>query len=357
MRIDWKNCRTKKLTRVSVVQIRPEQLAAQLNNNLAPIYLLSSDEPFLLQEAADTVRDAARAQGFVERQLLQADHQFDWHTLLLETQNPSLFAEKKLLELRLPNAKPGDKGSKALQEYVNNTPADIILLLVFGKLDASAMRSKWLKTLDSKACICRLWPIDARQLPGWINRRMQQRNLSAGRDAVLLLAEKVAGNLLAAAQEVDKLALSAGGQHLDVDSIRQAIGDSARYNVFNLLDACLQGNAADAQRMLAGLRGEGTDTLALLWVFAKEIRLLLALHYAMQEGMSAQQAMQNMKVWKNRIPLINRALQHTTPRQLEELLVVAGAIDQASKGMRKANAWDELSSLCASLSGQALSPC
>lgn len=339
------------------MQIRPQQLAAQLKKNLAPIYLLSSDEPFLLQEAADTVRDAAREQGFVERQLLQADQKFDWHTLLLETQNPSLFAEKKLLELRLPNAKPGDKGSKALQEYVANAPPDIVLLLVFGKIDASAMRSKWLKALESKACICRLWPIDAQQLPGWINQRLQQRGLSADRNAVLLLAEKVEGNLLAAAQEVDKLALSASGQHLDVDSVRQTIGDSARYSVFNLLDACLQGKAADAQRMLAGLRGEGVDTLALLWVFAKEIRLLLALHYAMQKGMSAQQAMQNMKVWKNRMSLLNRALQHSTPAQLEELLLLAGAIDQTSKGMRKANAWDELSSLCASLSGQALSPC
>ncbi len=339
------------------MQIRPEQLAAQLKKNLAPIYLLSSDEPFLLQEAADTVRDAAREQGFVERQLLQADQKFDWHTLLLETQNPSLFAEKKLLELRLPNAKPGDKGSKALQEYANNAPPDIILLLVFGKLDASAMRSKWLKALESKACICRLWPIDAKQLPGWINQRLQQRGVTADRDAVLLLAEKVEGNLLAAAQEVDKLVLSTSGKHLDVDSVRQAIGDSARYSVFNLLDACLQGNAADAQRMLSGLRGEGVDTLALLWVFAKEIRLLLALHYAMQDGISAQQAMQNMKVWKNRMSLVNRALQHSTPSQLEELLLLAGAIDQASKGMRKANAWDELASLCASLSGQTLSPC
>lgn len=339
------------------MQIRPEQLTAQLNKNLAPIYLLSSDEPFLLQEAADTVRAAAREQGFDERQLLQVDQKFDWHCLQLETQNPSLFAEKKLLELRLPNAKPGDKGSKALQEYVANAPADIVLLLVFGKLDASAMRSKWLKTLDSKACICRLWPIDTQKLPGWINQRLQQRGLSAERDAVLLLAEKVEGNLLAAAQEVDKLALSASGQQLDVDTVRQAIGDSARYSVFNLLDACLQGKAADAQRMLAGLRGEGVDTLALLWVFAKEIRLLLAIHYAMQAGMSAQQAMHNMKVWKNRAALVNRALQNSTPRQLEQLLLLAGAIDQASKGMRKANAWDELASLCASLSGKALSPC
>ena len=339
------------------MQIRPDQLAAQLKKDLAPIYLLSSDEPFLLQEAADSVRDAAREQGFIERQLLQVDQKFDWHSLLLETQNPSLFAEKKLLELHLPNARPGDKGSKALQEYAANAPPDIILLLVFGKLDANAMRAKWLKVLESKACICRLWPIDAQKLPGWINQRLQQRGLSADRDAIVLLAEKVEGNLLAAAQEVDKLALTANGQHLDIDTIRQAIGDSARYSVFNLLDACLQGRAADAQRMLAGLRGEGVDTLALLWVFAKEIRLLLAIHYAMQEGMSAQQAMQKMQVWKNRMSLINKALQNSNAQQLEELLRLAGAIDEASKGMRKANAWDELASLCASLSGKALLPC
>lgn len=339
------------------MQIRPEQLNAQLKKPLAPIYLVSSDEPFLLQEAADSVRSAARQQGFVERQLLQADARFDWQTLLLETQNPSLFAEKKLLELRLPSAKPGDKGSKALQEYAANAPPDIILLLVFGKLDASAMRSKWLKALDSKTCICRLWPIDAQQLPRWINQRLRQRGLTADRDAVSLLAEKVEGNLLAAAQEIDKLALSVTEQHLSVDTVRQAIGDSARYSVFNLLDACLQGRAADAQRMLAGLHGEGVDTLAVLWVFAKEIRLLLAIHYAMQAGMSAEQAIQNMKVWKNRSPLVRRAVQNSTTEQLEEMLLLAGAIDQAAKGMRKANAWDELSTLCASLSGRSLAQC
>ncbi|MGI9283920.1 MAG: DNA polymerase III subunit delta [Pseudomonadales bacterium] len=339
------------------MQIRPEQLDAQLKKALAPIYLLSSDEPFLLQEAADSVRCAAREQGFIERQLLQADNKFDWNDLLLETQNPSLFAEKKLLELRLPSAKPGDKGSKALQEYAATLPSDIILLLVFGKLDASAMRSKWMKVLDGNACICRLWPIEAHQLPRWINQRLQQRGLTADRDAVLLLTEKVEGNLLAAAQEIDKLALSVTGQHLGIDTVRQAIGDSARYSVFNLLDACLQGRAADAQRMLAGLRGEGVDTLAVLWVFAKEIRLLLAIHYAMQEGMSVEQAMRNMNVWKNRTPLVKRALQNSTSQQMQELLLLAGAIDQAAKGMRKANVWDELSSLCASLSGQQLAQC
>lgn len=339
------------------MQIHAEQLAAQLQKPLASIYLLSSDEPFLLQEAADAVRNAAREQGFVERQLLQAGNKFDWHTLLLETQNPSLFADRKLLELRLPSGKPGDKGSKALQEYAAKLPPDIVLLLVFGKLDARAMRSKWIKTLEDSACICRLWPVDAQQLPRWITQRLRQRGLTADRDAVLLLAEKVEGNLLAAAQEIDKLALSTTTKHLSVETVAQAIGNSARYSVFNLLDACLQGRAADAQRMLAGLRGEGVDTLAVLWVFAKEIRLLLALHLMQQDGTSAQQAMQRMNVWKNRAPLVKRALRNCTALQMEELLLMAGAIDQASKGMRKANAWDELSTLCAALSGRPLGQC
>ncbi len=339
------------------MQIRAEQLAAQLQKPLSPIYLLSSAEPFLLQEAADAVRNAAHEQGFVERQLLQAGNKFDWHTLLLETQNPSLFADRKLLELRLPSGKPGDKGSKALQEYAAKLPPDIVLLLVFGKLDASAMRSKWIKTLEHSACICRLWPVDAQQLPRWITQRLRQRGLTADRDAVLLLAEKVEGNLLAAAQEIDKLALSTTTKHLSVETVAQAIGNSARYSVFNLLDACLQGRAADAQRMLAGLRGEGVDTLAVLWVFSKEIRLLLALHLMQQDGTSAQQAMQRMNVWKNRAPLVKRALRNCTAPQMEELLLMAGAIDQASKGMRKANAWDELSTLCAALSGRPLGQC
>ncbi|WP_286935773.1 DNA polymerase III subunit delta, partial [Pseudomonas sp. UBA6554] len=195
------------------MKLAPAQLNKHLQGSLAPVYVVSGDDPLLCQEAADAIRNAARQQGFDERQVFSADANFDWGTLLQAGASLSLFAQRRLLELRLPSGKPGDKGAAALMEYCAKPAEDTLLLISLPKLDGSAQKTKWGKALIEGAhCqFIQIWPVDPQQLPQWINQRLSQAGLSAQRDAVDLIAARVEGNLLAAAQEIEKLKLLAEG--------------------------------------------------------------------------------------------------------------------------------------------------
>jgi len=222
------------------MKLAPAQLAKHLQGSLAPVYVISGDDPLLCQEAADAIRSAARQQGFDERQVFSADANFDWGTLLQAGASMSLFAEKRLLELRLPSGKPGDKGAAALIEYCSRPAEDTLLLISLPKLDGSAQKTKWGKALveGQDTQFIQIWPVDAAQLPQWIRQRLSQAGLSAQQDAVELIAARVEGNLLAAAQEIEKLKLMAEGGQITVETVQAAVADSARFDVFGLVDAC-----------------------------------------------------------------------------------------------------------------------
>ena len=266
------------------MKLAPAQLAKHLQGGLAPVYIVSGDDPLLCQEAADAIRSAARQQGFDERQVFSADASFDWGTLLQAGASMSLFAEKRLLELRLPSGKPGDKGAAALIEYCSRPAEDTLLLVSLPKLDGSAQKTKWGKALveGPQTQFVQIWPVDANQLPQWIRQRLSQAGLSASQDAVELIAARVEGNLLAAAQEVEKLKLMAEEGQITVETVQAAVADSARFDVFGLVDAVLNGDAAHALRMLEGLRGEGVEPPVILWALARELRVLanIALQYS-----------------------------------------------------------------------------
>ena len=230
------------------MKLAPAQLAKHLQGSLAPVYIVSGDDPLLCQEAADAIRTAARQQGFDERQVFSADASFDWGTLLQAGASMSLFAEKRLLELRLPSGKPGDKGAAALIEYCSGPAEDTLLLVSLPKLDGSAQKTKWGKALieGPQTQFVQIWPVDASQLPQWIRQRLSHAGLSASQDAVELIAARVEGNLLAAAQEVEKLKLMAEEGQITVETVQAAVADSARFDVFGLVDAVLNGEAAHA---------------------------------------------------------------------------------------------------------------
>jgi DNA polymerase-3 subunit delta len=276
------------------MKLAPAQLAKHLQGSLAPVYVISGDDPLLCQEAADAIRSAARQQGFDERQVFSADANFDWGTLLQAGASMSLFAEKRLLELRLPSGKPGDKGAAALIEYCSRPAEDTLLLISLPKLDGSAQKTKWGKALveGQDTQFIQIWPVDAAQLPQWIRQRLSQAGLSAQQDAVELIAARVEGNLLAAAQEIEKLKLMAEGGQITVETVQAAVADSARFDVFGLVDAVLNGEAAHALRMLEGLRGEGVEPPVILWALARELRLLanLSLQYSQGTGLGQAQA-------------------------------------------------------------------
>ncbi len=333
------------------MRLRPEQLAGQLRQRLSPVYLLSGDEPLQLQEAADAVRAAARAQGFSERQVLHVESGFDWSTLAAEADALSLFAERKIIDLRIPSAKPGDKGSKALVDYTARPPEDNLLLITTGKLEREQQNSKWFKAIDSCGVVVQVWPLDLNALQGWIQQRLAARGLTATPEAVALLAERVEGNLLAAAQEVEKLAMLHGSGQLDVEAIRGAVADSSRYDVFELADAALGGDAARCARILDGLHGEGEEPVLILWALVREIRALAQLGAAQAEGASLDALFSQQRIWDKRKPLFRAALGRHPPRRWQQLLCRAARADRVCKGMEPGNPWDELLQLALLMAG------
>ena len=330
------------------MRINPRQLQQSLNKGLAPIYVVSGDEPLLVQECCDSIRAAARKQGFSERELLHAEHNFDWGQLLASAGSMSLFAEKKVIELRLANGKPGDKGSKALQEFANLGGDDLVLLLVLPKLDRSQLNSKWVKTLEQKGVLIQVWPVDAQEMPRWIHQRLRAAGLEAEPDAIQILAERAEGNLLAAGQEIEKLKLLCADRVITAEVMSDAVASSARYDVFGLIDRALAGDADNAIKTLHGLRTEGVEAPVVLWALAREIRSLLEVGEKLDQGQPLNRLVRIQK----RQPLVQAAIARLRPRQLESLLLRARAVDAAIKGGKDQDPWTGLLELTLNLSGR-----
>ncbi len=333
------------------MKLRFEELPRHLEQKLLPIYLISGDEPLQLGEAADAVRAAARRHGYSERQVMHAEGHFDWGNLAAASDSLSLFAERRIIDLRLSGASPGDAGSKALTAYAARPPEDSVLLISAGKLDKKQQASKWFKALDQIGATVQVWPVDQARLPQWIGRRMRAVGLEPQPEAVQLIADRVEGNLLAAAQEVEKLRLLVGSGTVDIDTVSQAVGDSSRFDVFELADTALAGDGARAARIVQGLRGEGIEPVLVLWALARELRTLALIAEEMQSGLPAEQAIGKQRVWEKRKPLFRAALERHGVRRWQPFLVRAGRIDRIIKGIEPGNAWDELIQLATVIAG------
>jgi DNA polymerase-3 subunit delta len=337
------------------MKLRAEQLEKQLAQQIAPVYLLSGDETLLVQECADIVRAGCRKQGFNERQVFHVDAKFDWQIIVSEISAMSLFADKKLIELRLPTGKPGDAGSAALEYYCQNPNPETTLLIICGKLESSSTRSKWHKAVDAVGATIPIWPIELNQLPRWIEQRLRSRGLTASNDAIQLLAERVQGNLLACAQEIEKLALyfdneEGGPKQIDLETVAAAVGDNARYDVFGLADQALSGQTAACLKALAGLRGEGQEPPVILWALTKEIRVLYRCAEFIEQGQHPDQAIDSAGVWEKRKPLLRQAVQRMSRAYVSKLLILAQQVDAAIKGAAPDDPWVLLDRLVLRLS-------
>jgi DNA polymerase-3 subunit delta len=340
------------------MKLNPAQLGKHLQGQLAPVYVVSGDEPLLCQEACDAIRTSVRARDFSERQVFNAEANFDWGLLLEAGASLSLFAEKRLLEVRLPSGKPGDKGAAALLEYLARPPEDTVLLLSLPKLDGSTQKTKWAKALIDGPGVqfVQVWPIEAHNLPQWIRQRLSQAGLAANQEAVDLIAARVEGNLLAAAQEIEKLKLLADGGQVDAATVQAAVADSARFDVFGLIDAALNGEPAHTLRTLEGLRGEGVEPPVILWALARELRLLASLAQQYSQGVPLEKAFASARppVWDKRRPLVSRALQRHPASRWNQLLQDAQRIDAQIKGQAAGDPWNGLARLALLLAGQRL---
>ena len=340
-----------------MAKIRIEQLGKQLKQGLAPVYLVSGDETLLVEESCDAIRQHALKSGFSERERYHVDPQFDWSQLLTISNSLSLFGDKKLIELRIDKGKPGDKGSKAICEYLANPSPDNCLLVITPKLDASSQRGKWVKTIDKQGLWLPIWPVASTQLPRWLEQRIKKAGLTADSHCIELLAARTEGNLLAAHQEIEKLKLLSVDGYLSPELVSGAVADSARYDIFGLIDKALHGDTRAAAKSLQGLKTEGTEATVVLWGLARELRTLLSISFGVQQGQSFSWAAKQAGVWDKRQPLLQQALRRLQTKQLESLLRQANGIDKSIKGLRRADPWNELLDLVLNFSGsQSLSP-
>ena len=324
------------------MRVRPDQLAAHLRKTLAPLYLVFGEEPLQSQEAADAIRAAARERGYDERECLMVEAGFDWETLRQRAASRSLFAGRRLLDLRLGNAKPGDLGAKALADYAARPADDSVLLITAGKLDWQTQKSRWFAALDGAGVVVQAAPVELGQLPGWIDRRLRSRGLNPTPDAVTLLGERVEGNLLAAAQEIEKLALLVDGRELTVEAVLAAVGDSARYSIYDWVDAALVGKPGRVTRILDSLRGEGIEPVLVNWALHQEIRRLATLAFARDHGQTLEAALAEQKVWEKRKPLLRQALQRLALSDCRDLLRACSQTDRIIKGAEAGSPWDAL---------------
>ncbi|MBZ0093353.1 MAG: DNA polymerase III subunit delta [Sulfuricellaceae bacterium] len=327
------------------MQIRPEQLGAHLQRPVQALYTVFGDEPLLALEAADAVRTQARAQGYSEREVFTVEGNFNWQALLLSGNNLSLFASRRILEIRIPSGKPGLEGSKTLESYCANLPPDTLTLVSLPKLDKTAQNSKWFKALDQAGVTIPVYPVERARLPAWVGQRLAAQNQRADADTLQFLADKVEGNLLAAFQEVQKLALLYPAGMLSFEQVKDAVYDVARYDVFKLTDALLEGDSVRTVRILDGLRGEGVDPVLVLWALAREVRILARVQYAVRQGAAMPQALRAERIWDARQPLVQKALRRLSLGRLGQALRRAAELDKMIKGLVRGDAWDELQQL------------
>jgi len=334
------------------VKLRPNQLKEHFaKGEPLPIYILSGDEPLLMQEGADLIRQSCRQLGFSERELFTVDTGFDWSNLLAAGNSMSLFGDRKLLEVRYDKAKFDDAAKKFLQLYCDNPNPDNLLLLIIPRQDKKTQSTKWFQSLEQCGALIQVWPIDSQQLPQWIGQRMRNAGLEPSRDAVQVLAERVEGNLLAAAQEVEKLLLLRGKGPVEVQDIEESVADHARYNLYDLVDEALMGNHAHAVKMLNQLRAGGTEPSILLWAFSKELRTLAGMAQMISNGMAAARVMQEYRIWDTRKPILQSALQRLHPNIFRHCLLESGRIDHSIKGIAAGNPWDGFTTIILWLSG------
>lgn len=334
-----------------MARLNSEQLAPSLQKRLAPIYLISGDEALLVQECCDLVRKAAHERGFHEQERFHAEANFDWANLLLDTNSLSLFSSKKLFEVRVRNGKPGDDGSKALIEYCRHISDDNLLLLVLPKLDKSAQSSAWFKAVNEVGEFVQIWPVNAQQLPRWIQQRLRAAGIQANSEAVDVLCSKVEGNLLAAAQEIEKLKILCGDTPVDAKAMANLVSDSARYNIFELVDRALAGDALAANASLNGLRSEGTAAIVILNLLFNQISTLCQIREAMEQGHGFDNAASAQRVWSSRMGITRQAVERLKLRDLYVLLRLCSATDRTVKGVRKGSEWDDLSAIVTRMCG------
>lgn len=333
------------------MQLKAEQLPASLQQGLAPVYLVGGEEPLLLQECCDQIREAAKAQGFLERELLHVGAGFDWSELQ-QVAAPSLFGSRKIIDLRLRTGKPGREGGAELTRWAQDPDPEILLLVSCEQWDAGSRKSKWAAALNKAGVQVDIWPIAAPQLPGWLQQRMQHKGMQPDAEALGILADRLEGNLLAANQEVDRLALLKGPGPVTAEDVLKAVADSSRYDVFILVEHMLMGNLKEGLRVAAGLKRMGTPIPPLLGALLKELKTTEAFRLAMRAGEPEAAAFRRLNIWYKKQGIIRGAARRLDTRKLFEAFKILSLVDRQSKGRAAGDPWRSIDELLLQLSAR-----
>jgi DNA polymerase-3 subunit delta len=337
------------------MRVQAEKLTQLLSQPLKAVYLIHGEETLLVEEAADAVRQAARLAGANEREVWHVEGRFDWSQLKWSEQSLSLFSSQRLIELRLPSGSPGKEGAEVLRRYVTEQPEDTTLLIISGKIDSRSQKAKWFSELDNLGVTVPIWPVDIVALPRWIQQRLTSRGIQADLPVAQLMAERVEGNLFAAAQEVDKLQLLVGDAPLTVQDIEALIADNARFEAFGLMDRVLAGQTHAIPRIIDRLRAEGIEIMSIFSAVSWSLRRLITMAVQLEKGLQMEQVFNQQKppVWDKQKPIMRQALQRYSAQEWQACLSMMSAIDKAAKGQTKTCPWRLLEQLCLYAAGVA----
>lgn len=331
--------------------LKVKQLEGQLRNGLSPVYLLAGPEPLLLQECRDQVLQKAAAEGFSERQLIEAGAKYDWEQLGEAGGTLSLFAQRRIIDLRLPSGKPGAVGAKALTAWVDKPDPDTLLVVSCEQWDGSSRKAKWAQALDRAGTRVDIWPLKPEELPGWIAARMQRRGLEPDQEAIMVLADRLQGNLLAAQQEIEKLALLKGSGPVSGADVLQAVADSSQFNGFLLSDRILEGNLQDSLRVAQGLRRTGVAIQLVAGALVSGLRTVETYRLAMAQGENEAGVFRRMNVWSSRQGTLRQAARRIDGKRLADAWYRLAEMDRQSKGRASGDPWHGLNryiqALCA----------
>ncbi len=336
------------------MQIRGDALAgvlarAESGKPLPPVFVVASDEALLSIEAQDAIRATARRRGFTEREVLLADGRFDWSRLTEAAGGLSLFADKRIVEIRLPGGKPGTSGAAALEAHAAQVDENLLTIVALPRLDRRAKEARWVAALERAGVLVDIDSIERTKLPQWISERLARQQQSAGTDALEFIADRVEGNLLAAHQEIAKLGLLYPPGELTLAQVTDSVLNVARYDVFQLPLAILAGDAARVRKTMAGLEAEGEAIPLVLWAITEEIRTLMRVKAQMQAGRPFSTAARDNRLWGARERLVERLIPRLSLEALAASLEHASQIDRLAKGLRApvsdSNAWIELTDL------------
>lgn len=329
------------------MEVRVDRLAQQLGSEpLRPVYLIAGSEPLRVMEAADAVRAQARAEGYAEREVFETDARFDWGQIEGAFSALSLFAQRRLFDVRLPSGRPGREGADLIVRYCADPAPDTVLLLTGGDWSKSHA-GKWADAVARAGHYVPVWPLKPHELPDWLARRLRSRGVQADSAALARLVERVEGNLLAAAQEVDKLALLADGRRLDVETMEALVADSARFDVFRLVESALSGDGPRALRMLRALRAEGEAVPALMGWIVGELQRVAGFARTAARGGNLNAEFKAARVWESRQATYKRALARHPAPVWERLVVECGRVDRIAKGREQGDPWLALERLLA----------